>query len=116
MKQLIQKLDPTEIFKIATSVVETKRDLDIMKIKATAFVRAIEEHEITSRLALKEQTEMFKIMVEALQLTIQNSESKEERMKALEILVGYGTKALTQLGKTSKNILQSIPNQPRIQE
>lgn len=112
--KLLGKLDPQQIFELATSVVYAKRDLSEMKIKADAFVGALTEHEKSSRIAIAEQTKQFEIVVEALKESIPLLEDSQQKLEAIKLLAEYGSHSISELGRTSRDILTTIPIQPKM--
>ena len=111
---LLNKLDPNQIFALATSVIDAKKNLSEMQVKAETYVKALHEQEETARKVLSEHTKQFEIVIDALRLSIDSLQEPEHKLVAINLLAEYGNKALHTLGETSKQALVNSREQFRL--
>ena len=83
-------------------------------MKAETFIRALKEHEETTRKVLKEQSKQFEMIVNALHRSIESLTDPKDKLIALQLLAEYGNLAIKTLGETSNNLLSNLPNPEKL--
>lgn len=111
---ILNKLDSVQIFQLASTVIDAKKEIKALEIKSKLFIDALKLHEETSKIMLNEQTAQFSIVIEALKTSIESLENQEYKFQAIKYLAEYANLALITLGETSKSVLHSAPATPSL--
>lgn len=113
---LLNKLDPTQIFQLASTIIDARKDLEILKVKSSAFLEILKLHDEKSKVVLTESTKQFAIVIDALKTSIEALSDPEDKLQAIRYLVEYGNLSMKTLGETSQSVLEKSPNIPYLKE
>jgi hypothetical protein len=109
VKEGIHRIEPTMIFDLATRIIESKNNLEELKIKGHIFVNALKIHEETVKSYLQHHHEESMAVISALKELIQREDDKEIRKEILKQLVQYGSLSIKELKEQSQVAFQNIP-------
>ena len=109
IKKGLHKIEPTMIFDLATSIIESKKNIEELRLKGDIFVNALKLHEETVRRYLENHHKESISVINALKEIIQNENNEDLKKEAIKQLVEFSSLSLKALKEQSQTAIENIP-------